>query len=205
MGEKYIHDFQKDIISIPEKDRELMKKIDNKMKGVSPDEYDTFVLSRRRNIMAEVSSKKLESFLDKEKKYVGLELGVGTGIYTEALNRIPNLKLKGIEIREDMINFGFAKSRFEKNQIVMGDFHQLPFADGSFDLVTGLAIAKQREDVMKFYSEIKRVLKEGGLFFIPFIRPKNETIERESQVILDHGLDILEKSGWYILAKKSKN
>lgn len=202
MSEQYVHDFQNETKPLSSRERILKDKIDDKMDGVSPSEYDAFVLDRKRDVMANISRKKLEEFLDDEKKYVGLELGVGTGIYTEALNHIENLELLGLEIRKDLVDYGVSKSRFKEGQIVIGDFHKLPFADDSFELVTGLAITRQRENIDDFYAEIKRVLREDGLFFIPFIKSKSGIIDREVQTIIDQGFDIVEKGDWYIVAKK---
>lgn len=203
MGE-HIHEFRSDLNPLNDTERETRKRINNKMEDVSPEEYDAYAISRERDKIANFSKEKLMSFLDEDKKYKGLELGSGTGIYTKELNQIPNLDLVGVEIGRDMIDYGLDRERFNKDQVVVGDFQNIPFDDDSFDLGTGLAITRQREDISKFYSELKRVLKKNGIFFLPFIKASEKIIEQESQRIINGGLKIVEKGNWYILVGNNK-
>lgn len=172
MGESFIHEFKKDLRSLSEEEKNLRKRIDNNMENVTPEEYDAFVLGRERSKVAKTAKDKLVSLLEKEKEYEGLELGSGTGIYTKELNLIPNLKITGIDIRKDMIDYGVKNRRFSKGQVLQGDFNKMNFDDDSFELSTGLAFTRQRLDKSIFYNELKRVLKDGGLFFYSFYKTK---------------------------------
>ncbi|HRY82926.1 MAG TPA: class I SAM-dependent methyltransferase [Candidatus Moranbacteria bacterium] len=202
--EEFIHEFKKNLKPLNSEEKALKKRIDNNMENVSPEEYDTFVLGRERDETARVAKDKLESFLDKEKEYLGLELGSGTGIYTKELNSIPNLKLIGMDNLRNMVDFGTAQKRFSKEQVIEGDFHEMSFDENSFDLATGLAITKQRKDIPKFYSELKRILKENGFVFLPFVTSGKKIIEKEIQLAEENGFEIMEKGDWYILAKNVK-
>lgn len=205
MGEPFMHEFKKDLRPLSEEEKNLRKRIDNNMENVTPEEYDAFVLGRERSKVAETAKNKLESLLEKEKEYNGLELGSGTGIYTKELNLIPNLKITGIDIRKDMIDFGAKNGRFLDGQVIQGDFNRMNFDDNSFELGTGLAFTRQRLNKSIFYNELKRVLKNGGLFFVPFTKPKEDTIENEIELMEQNGFEIIEKSDWYIVAKNSKD
>lgn len=43
-----------------------------------------------------------------------------------------------------------------------------------------------------------------GYFFIPFTKPKEDTIENEIRLMEENGFEIVEKSDWYIFAKNLK-
>jgi ubiquinone/menaquinone biosynthesis C-methylase UbiE len=45
------------------------------------------------------------------------------------------------------------------------DMAQLPFADGSFDLVFGIAVLHHADDVTAVMREVRRVLRPGGRYF----------------------------------------
>lgn len=57
--------------------------------------------------------------------------------------------------------------------VVIGDIHQLPFADEYFDAVICKSVLEHVENPQRAVNEIKRVLKKGGcaLFYVPFIFP----------------------------------
>lgn len=57
--------------------------------------------------------------------------------------------------------------------IVVGDIHQLPFADEFFDAVICKSALEHVENPQMAVNEIRRVLKKGGqaLFYVPFIFP----------------------------------
>lgn len=201
---EFIHAFKKNLNPLSDKEKDLRRRIDNHMENVSPKEYDSFVLGRERSQVAKTAKDKLESFLKKEREYKLLELGSGTGIYTRELNLIPNAEVTGIDIRKDMIDYGVEMGRFSKEQVLEGDFNRMIFDDDSFDLGTGLAFTRQRFDKSIFYNELKRVLKDGGLFFIPFTKPKEGTIESEALLMKENGFEIMEKGEWYVVARNVK-
>lgn len=48
----------------------------------------------------------------------------------------------------------------------VGKFDDLPYPDGSFDLVTANMVVEHVEDPRKFAADISRVLKPGGIFLV---------------------------------------
>lgn len=48
--------------------------------------------------------------------------------------------------------------------LVQGDMVQLPFADGSFDLVTANMVVEHLTDPMRQFAEVARILRPGGSF-----------------------------------------
>ena len=60
----------------------------------------------------------------------------------------------GIDIRDMDIEFPFAKGN------IMG----IPFEDGRFDIITAIEVLEHVPDIRKALSEVRRVLKKGGIF-----------------------------------------
>jgi len=57
---------------------------------------------------------------------------------------------------------------------VNGDFHELPFAYGSFDVIFSAFTLRSVQNMPKFLAEIKRVLKPGGkVGFLDLTRPRS--------------------------------
>lgn len=48
----------------------------------------------------------------------------------------------------------------------VGKFEDLPYPDGSFDLVTANMVVEHVEDPQKFAADVRRILKQGGKFLI---------------------------------------
>lgn len=95
-----------------------------------------------------------------------LELGCGDGaLWTENRAHFPqNADILLSDISEGMLrdarrNIGSEDNRFSFQVL---DCHQLPFPDGSFDLVIANHLLFYCEDLRKCLAEIRRVLKSGG-------------------------------------------
>ena len=87
-----------------------------------------------------------------------LELGCGTGIFTEQL-AMRNINITALDISVDLL--GSAKEKQRVNKILAADAEFLPFKDESFDFVVGVSILHHL-DIGRSLREIKRVLKPGG-------------------------------------------
>lgn len=103
-------------------------------------------------------------------KYVKnvLELGCGRGFNTKFLaQKSPNVSFNGIDIVDDFIleNKKHVKNISNLN-FKIGDFHEIPFQNKSFDLVYEIEAVCNTQDTQKVLREIFRVLKSNGLFIL---------------------------------------
>lgn len=105
-----------------------------------------------------------------------LEIGPGPGyLGLEWLLKTDKTILTGIDVSEQMIyiagknakEYGFSD---KKVKYVMGDAHELPFNDKSFDGVFSNATLHELADPVKVFNEIFRVLKSGGRYYISDLR-----------------------------------
>jgi SAM-dependent methyltransferase len=93
-----------------------------------------------------------------------LDVGCGTGANLEMLAQFG--ETEGVDVSEDALAFCRARGL---DQVKLGAAEGLPYADGSFDLVTALDVVEHLDDDAGGLSEMRRVLRPGGraLLFVP--------------------------------------
>jgi demethylmenaquinone methyltransferase/2-methoxy-6-polyprenyl-1,4-benzoquinol methylase len=97
-----------------------------------------------------------------------LDVGCGTGDLARLIaRRYPSALVTGVDFTAPML----ANARRRGRRAVEGDRVQLaratalrlPFADASFDLVTNAFVARNLTSLPRAFSEMRRVLRAGGL------------------------------------------
>ncbi len=109
----------------------------------------------------------------KEEMHV-LELGCGSGAYTPSVARAVGArgKVAALDIQPDMIAQLERKlSRPENSDIdniktYIHSAYDLPFEDGTFDLVYTIAVLQEIPDKPRALNEVRRVLKPGGVLAV---------------------------------------
>ena len=97
-----------------------------------------------------------------------LELGFGQGFNLADLgSRHPRMRFAGIDLTP--AHLALAESRIRDHglqnvSLCLGDFHQLPFADASFDQLFAIEVFCHATDLDRAFSEAARVLRPGGAF-----------------------------------------
>jgi len=92
-----------------------------------------------------------------------LEIGAGTGAFTEALLKT-GAQVVATDISENSLNVIVTKSEgYDNLQTQVADMESLPFDDSYFDVVTSAGSLSYGDNVTVL-GEIYRVLKEGGVF-----------------------------------------
>ena len=99
-----------------------------------------------------------------------LDIATGTGDFAIAALKLGDVNITGIDISEGMLNVGREKIKVKKldKQIRFkrADSEDLPFNEGEFDAaIVGFGV-RNFENLKKGLSEIQRVLKPGGVFFV---------------------------------------
>lgn len=99
-----------------------------------------------------------------------LDVGAGTGRLSLPLaNR--GAQVMALDVSPKMLEL--VKKKNSKITTVVGDAESLPFADGSFDIVTAAFLIVHLKDPIRFFDEVYRVLKDGGKFLVTNINQKD--------------------------------
>ncbi len=106
-----------------------------------------------------------------------LDIATGTGDLAIIMAQNTAAEITGLDLSSGMLEI--AQKKVYKNsldnriKLVQGDSENLPFQDHSFDVVTVSFGIRNFENLNKGLSEIYRVLKPGGTFFIlEFAQPQ---------------------------------
>ncbi len=93
-----------------------------------------------------------------------LDIGCGTGYLLAQLGALT--EAVGLDLADEALAFCRAR---QLNRLVRGRAEALPFADGSFDIVTALDILEHLDDDLAALGEWWRVLRPGGhlVLFVP--------------------------------------
>jgi len=93
-----------------------------------------------------------------------LDVGCGTGANLLMLSQYG--EAEGVDISEDALSFCRERG-LDKVRLAAGE--QLPYEDGTFDLVTAFDVVEHMDDDLAGLREMRRVLRPGGraLLFVP--------------------------------------
>ncbi|MCL4101269.1 class I SAM-dependent methyltransferase [Fibrobacter sp. HC4] len=98
-----------------------------------------------------------------------LDIGFGNGCLLQRLYGKFKCDLYGIDISEDMVNAAMERNKVAaddgKLHLQIGDCCDLPFDEGIFAAVTSINTIYFWNDTAKGLSEIRHVLKPGGIFY----------------------------------------
>ncbi len=98
-----------------------------------------------------------------------LDLGCGYGFFTDYFKSI-GAKTIGIDASEKMIEI--ARKRFpQSNFSVMDITTPLAFENNQFDIIFSNLVLMDVENIDFIFSECKRILKTGGIFYYSIVHP----------------------------------
>lgn len=122
--------------------------------------------------------RKFVSLLSEHKPLKVLDVATGTGDLAIAISKLHPEQINGIDISEGMLEI--AKNKITgKNSCSMirfstGDAENIPFSDDTFDAVTVAFGVRNYENLQKGLSEMRRVLKPGGVMqILEFSQPSS--------------------------------
>jgi demethylmenaquinone methyltransferase/2-methoxy-6-polyprenyl-1,4-benzoquinol methylase len=119
--------------------------------------------------------------IDIQPGHHALDVCAGTNaVGIDLLRKQPAARVSAIDRSVAMQEVGRRRARTRRLRIesVIGDAHDLPFPDDTFDVAT-LEYATRHLRVVDAFAEVKRVLKPGGRFYhCDMLRPENPVVGR---------------------------
>jgi ubiquinone/menaquinone biosynthesis C-methylase UbiE len=92
-----------------------------------------------------------------------LDIGCGTGAFTELILRTcAPLSIDGVDTQLAQIAWAKRRCRDDRVTFRMGDAHQLPFEDQTFDIVASALVLNFLVDRSRALDEMRRVAKPGA-------------------------------------------
>ncbi len=116
----------------------------------------------RRKILAGFVAEICRAVIDRRARI--LDVGCGTGANLLMLSKYGDAE--GVDVSEDAL--AFCRER-GLDKVKLGAAEELPYDDGTFDLVTAFDVVEHLDDDLAGLSEMRRVLRPGGrvLLFVP--------------------------------------
>jgi malonyl-CoA O-methyltransferase len=125
-----------------------------------------------------------------------LDLGSGTGYCSAALAaHYPRARVTSLDLAAAMVQKSRARfSRWSRlrrgHQFVCGDAESLPFADQSFDMLFSNLTIQWGSDLETTFSEMKRVLRPGGVVLYTTLGPDTLNELRTSWAAVDQQVHV---------------
>ena len=112
-----------------------------------------------------------------------LDVATGTGDFAIEILSLKPTQVVGIDISQGMLDKGIIKIKKNGQEDIIelkyGDSEDIPFEDNYFDAITVAFGVRNFEDLEKGLSEMKRVLKTGGMSVVlEFSKPKSFPIKQ---------------------------
>ncbi len=126
--------------------------------------YDTWVRTyRHKKIISKISLLNPDDTI--------LDLSCGDGLFIDRIHkRNPNTLLYGIDISE--IEIQKAQRDFPYGHFSVGGVEKLPFENNSLDVVFCVMSLHHYKNAESVFSEIKRILKNGGVLYLGDMTPR---------------------------------
>ncbi|HRY36859.1 MAG TPA: class I SAM-dependent methyltransferase [Candidatus Magasanikbacteria bacterium] len=102
-----------------------------------------------------------------------LDVGAGTGRVSLPLF-FAGGQVTALDVSEKILEV--LKKKNSKIKTVVGDAEALPFEKNIFDIVTAAFLVVHLKDPTRFFDEVYRVLKPGGLFLVTNINQKEPPV-----------------------------
>lgn len=139
-------------------------------------DYDKFAKERQEKLLKGESkphrfSEKpmMKNMLPDLKGKRVLMIGCGTGDESNLLKKFGATDITGIDLSKESIKL--AQETYPDVNFLVGDMHDIPFDDASFDFVYSSLAIHYSNEPMKVYQEIYRILKNDGLLLFSVGHP----------------------------------
>jgi ubiquinone/menaquinone biosynthesis C-methylase UbiE len=140
-----------------------MKDMELRFAGSVPSNYDRLMVPLIFQPYAEELAKRAQRLRPRRI----LETAAGTGVVTEALHdALPEAEIVATDLNQPMLDVAAERIGSDRIRFAATDALDLPFDDGSFDLVVCQFGAMFFPDKVRGHAEARRVLRDGGHYLL---------------------------------------
>jgi len=133
--------------------------------------YDAYYNTTTGKKVNEIEEKLITEFLNEIPKSEMLELGCGTGHWTNIFVN-HGFNVTAADISDEMLKL--AKLKNIEAEFIKADSQNIPFPDNSFSAVSSITMLEFVNDQDKVINEIYRVLKPGGWIILGCLNKLSE-------------------------------
>ncbi len=134
-------------------------------------------------------TEKLLEFVKMEESQAFLEIGCGNGLVTKHLAEEYSASVTGIDIDPQQIELARnSVNGMENLRYLEANAADLPFKEGSFNVVFSFGVLHHIKDWLDALKEVKRVLKPGGYFVYADIIYPEKITKMDSTSSISFGL-----------------
>jgi ubiquinone/menaquinone biosynthesis C-methylase UbiE len=130
-----------------------------------------------------ITRAKVRDLLDPQSGEQILELGPGTGYYTNNISTVlkPNGRLHAVDVQHAMLEYiRTTEEHDERVQLIQGDGRTLPYPDDYFDGAYLILVLGEIPDQEQALSELERVLKPDGRLVVGELLPDPHFVTRRA-------------------------
>ena len=159
-----------------------MKDQELRFTGSVPEKYEALMVPLLFRPYAEELARRAREFQPTRI----LETAAGTGAVTRALHdALPKAEIVATDLNPPMLEVNASRIQSDNVRFVEADAQQLPFDDGSFDLVVCQFGSMFFPDKVRGHSEARRVLVDGGRYLLAiWDRIENNPLTAATQQLL---------------------
>jgi len=140
-----------------------MKDMELRFVGDVPSNYDRLMVPLIFRPYAEELARRARALQPRDV----LETAAGTGVVTEALRKaLPQARIVATDLNQPMLDVAAARTASDDVRFLVADALDLPFEDGSFDLVVCQFGAMFFPDRERGHAEARGVLRDGGHYLL---------------------------------------
>ncbi len=122
--------------------------------------YDDFYKTENGKIIDLLEKKAISNLLHNIKQNTMLEVGCGTGHWTEYFSSL-NIKVTALDISKPMIEIAKAK-KIHNAKFIVGDARKLKFQNNTFSLVSAITVLEFTDNPKQILNEMYRVAKQNS-------------------------------------------
>lgn len=158
---------------------------ESRFSGAVPSNYDRLMVPLLFRPYAEEMTRRVQAIGPR----LILETAAGTGVVTEALcEALPDAEIIATDLNPPMLEVARQRVGSERVRFVQADAQDLPFEQGSFDLVLCQFGSMFFPDKVRGHAEARRVLRDGGCYLLAIWDriERNQVSDAAQQTLIDY-------------------